>query len=333
MTGGSPAAPAPVVLVTGATGGIGAATSRAYAGRGARLVLLARSAGLLETLRAELVAGGAQALVTVADVSDAAAVDRAFEAATREFGGVDVVVHSAAVIAYGRHDQVPADVWGHVVQVNVTGTANVARSALKAFGARGGGSLVVIGSVLGQATVPFMGSYATSKWAVRGLVRTLQQEARELPGVHVSIVNPGSIATPIYTLAGNYAGRIGRPPPPVFPAQSVAREVLRVVDNHKRIGGVNPANLVIRAGFVLAPRLYDVLVTPLAKVACLRRQPVAPHAGHVFTPSEDVVIPADGEVPWPGRDSPVAVQRTGRPDADHERRELLHEAAGDGRRS
>ena len=332
MTDGSPAASGPVVLVTGATGGIGAATVRAYAGRDARLVLLARSAGLLETLRSELAAAGARALVTVADVTDASAVDRAFEAATREFGGVDVVVHTAAVIAYGRHDQVPADVWGHVIQVNVTGTANVARSALRAFEARGGGSLVVIGSVLGQATVPFMGSYATSKWAVRGLVRTLQQEARELPGVHVSIVNPGSIATPIYTLAGNYAGRIGRPPPPVFPAESVAREVLRVVDKHKRIGGVNPANLVIRAGFVLAPRLYDVLVTPLAKVACLRRQGVEPHAGHVFTPSEDVVVPAEGEVPWPGRTSPVAVQHTGPPDADNERRELLHEIAGDGRR-
>ena len=322
---------APVVLVTGATGGIGAATARAYAGRGARLVLLARSAGLLETLRAELVAGGAQALVTVADVADAAAVDAAFEAATREFGGVDVVVHSAAVIAYGRHDEVPSDVWDQVIRVNVMGSAHVARSALQAFKARGGGSFVMIGSVLGQATVPFMGSYSTSKWATRGLVRVLQQEARELPGVHVAVVNPGSIATPIYTLAGNYTGRIGRPPPPVYPPESVAREVMRVVDKHKRIGGVNPANLVIRWGFALAPRLYDVLVTPLAKVACLRRQTVEPHAGHVFTPSEDVVIPADGPVPWPGRTSPVTVKHTGPPDADHVGRELVRDAIGDGR--
>ena len=331
MTETSAAGP-PVVLVTGASGGIGAATARAYAARGARLVLLARSAGLLETLRAELVAGGAQALVTVADVADAAAVDRAFEAATREFGGVDIIVHSAAVIAYGRHDEVPADVWDQVIRINVTGTANVARSALRAFQAGGGGSLVIIGSVLGQATVPFMGSYAVSKWAVRGLVRTLQQEARELPGVHVAVVNPGSIATPIYTLAGNYAGRIGRPPPPVLPAEAVAREVMRVVDKGKRMGGVNPANLVIRWGFALAPRLYDVLVTPLAKTACLRRQHVEPHSGHVFTPSEDVVIPAAGEVPWPGRDAPVTVQHTGSPNGEHARRELLQDVVGDGRR-
>ena len=88
-------------------------------------MLLARSAGLLETLRAELAAGGTQALVTVADVADAAAVDRAFEAATQEFGGVDVVVHTAAVIAYGRHDQVPPDV---TLSVGLTATVQIDRA-------------------------------------------------------------------------------------------------------------------------------------------------------------------------------------------------------------
>jgi NAD(P)-dependent dehydrogenase (short-subunit alcohol dehydrogenase family) len=314
----------PVVLVTGATGGIGAATARAYARRGARLVLLARSAGLLEEVRGQCADLGGEALVTVADVGDAAAVDAAFDAATRRFGGIDVVVHAAAVIAYGRHDEVPADVWAHVIQTNVVGTANVARSAFAAFAARGGGSLVLIGSVLGQATVPSMGSYVTSKWAVRGLARLLRQEARELPGVHVAIVNPGSIATPIYTLAGNYTGRIGRPPPPVFAPESVAEEVLRVVDRRKRMGGVNPANLVIRLGFVLTPRLYDVLVTPLAKVACLRRQRLEPHSGHVFTPSEDVVVPVEGEVPWPGPTSPVSAMHAGEAVAGRRPHEQVH---------
>src|SRR5205807_1743169 len=83
---------APVVMVTGATGGIGAATVREYARRGARLVLLARSAGLLEALREEVAGLGTEALVTVADVADAAAVDAAFATATKRFGRVDVVV-------------------------------------------------------------------------------------------------------------------------------------------------------------------------------------------------------------------------------------------------
>jgi NAD(P)-dependent dehydrogenase (short-subunit alcohol dehydrogenase family) len=324
------AARPPVVLVTGATGGIGAATARAYAGRGARLVLLARSADLLETLRAEIAGLGADALVTVADVADAAAVDAAFEAATRRFGRVDVVVHTAAVVAYGRHDEVPADVWEHVIRVNVVGTANVARSALAAVSRGGGGTFVHVGSVLGQVAVPFMGSYVTSKWATRGLVRVLQQEARSLPGVHVAVVNPGSIATPVYTLAANYAGRIGRPPPPAVTAEAVAREVVRVADKRKRVGGVNPTNLVIRFGFVTLPRLYDALVPGLMKVAGLRRQHVAPHSGNVFTPSQDVQVPSDGPPPWPGRTSPVTRLHAG--DGARGAGGVLEEVAGNGPR-
>jgi NAD(P)-dependent dehydrogenase (short-subunit alcohol dehydrogenase family) len=334
VTAPSPAPGGPVVLVTGATGGIGAATVREYARRGARLVLLARSTGLLETLRAEVEATGAQALVTVADVTDAGAVDRAFGAATERFGRIDVVVHTAAVVSYGRLDEVPADVFEQIIRVNVVGTANVARAAMAGFTAAGGGSLLLVGSVLGHVTVPLMGSYTTSKWAVRGLVRVLQQEARSLPGVRVAVVDPGSIATPMYTLAANYAGRMGRPPPPVVTAEAVGREILRVVERGgKRRGGVNPANLVMKFGFVAMPRLYDVLVTPLMRLAAMRRQQVAPHPGNVFTPSEQVRVPSDGPPPWPGRSSMVTVLHTGVSGDGHRGlRKLVEELAGNGPR-
>lgn len=289
----------PVVLVTGATGGIGAATVRAYAGRGARLVLLARSAHRLEALRADVAALGADALVTVADVADADAVDAAFAAGVARFGRVDVVVHTAAVVAYGRFEEVPRDVWDRVVDVNVKGTSNVARTALRQFrdqDPRSGGSLVLVGSVLSLATVPFMGSYVTTKWQNRALARVLQEEARQTPGVHVGIVHPGSIRTSIYSLAGNYAGRIGRPPPPVYRPETVAAAVLDLVDQHKRMRSVSVANPVIALGFTLAPRLFDMIVGPMMQVAGLSRRPVAEHPGNVFAPSEEVgVLPADGE--------------------------------------
>jgi NAD(P)-dependent dehydrogenase (short-subunit alcohol dehydrogenase family) len=289
-------APPPVVLITGATGGIGAATARAYARRGAGLVLLARSAHRLEALRAEVVSLGADALVTLADVADADAVDAAFAAAVARFGRVDVVVHAAAVVAYGRFDEVPREVWDRVVDVNVTGTSNVARAGLRRFREQGGGSLVLVGSVLSLATVPLMGSYVTTKWQNRALAHVLQQEARETPGVHVGIVHPGAIRTSIYSLAGNYAGRIGRPPPPVYRPERVAAAILDLVDSHKRTRSVSIANPVIALGFTLAPRLYDLLVGPLMKVGGLSRRAVADHPGNVFVPSEEVgVLPADGE--------------------------------------
>ena len=301
MTSPNDPARSPVVLVTGATGGIGAATVRAYARRGARLVLLARSAHRLETLRADVAALSPQgqrpgALVTVADVADADALDAAFAAAVERFGRVDVVVHAAAVVAYGRFDEVPRDVWDRVVDVNVKGTSNVARAALRQFREQDGGSLVLVGSVLSLATAPLMGSYVTTKWHNRALVRVLQQEARETPGVHVGVVHPGAIRTPIYSLAANYAGRIGRPAPPVYSPESVARAILDVVDGRRRMRSVSVANPIIALGFTLTPRLYDVLVGPLMKVAGLSRREVGAHPGNVFAPSEEVgLLPADGE--------------------------------------
>jgi NAD(P)-dependent dehydrogenase (short-subunit alcohol dehydrogenase family) len=288
VTGAGAGGSAPVVLITGASGGIGTAVARAYARRGARLVLVARSRGRLEALRAEAETLGGQALVAPADVADGTSVDMAFATAVARFGRVDVVVHAAAVVAYGRFDEVPADVWDRVVAVNVTGTSNVARAALRQFREQDGGSLVLIGSILSLATVPFMGSYVTTKWQNRALLRVLQQEAQQTPGIHVGVVHPGAVRTPIYSLAANYAGRIGRPPPPIYSPETVADAVQAVVDGKDRSRSVGITNPVIALGFTVLPRLYDLMVTPLMKVAGLSRRPVQAHTGNLFTPSEDV---------------------------------------------
>jgi NAD(P)-dependent dehydrogenase (short-subunit alcohol dehydrogenase family) len=285
----------PVVLITGATGGIGSAVGAAYAGRGARLVLLARSAGMLDQLARRLepvlAASGAPApLVVVADVADPDGVDKAVAAGLDRFGRLDVVVHTVAVVAYGRLVEVPRQVWDRVVTVGVLGTSNVARAALPVFEAQRGGHLVVIGSILGRVSAPTMGAYVTAKFAVRGLVRVLQQEARRTPGVHVALVEPGAVDTAIYPLAANYVGRIGRPPPPVADPTAVARAVLTAVDRRRSAASVGWANPLMRLGFAATPWLYDRLVGPLMRVAGLSRQPTADHPGNVFTPSQDVPI-------------------------------------------
>jgi NAD(P)-dependent dehydrogenase (short-subunit alcohol dehydrogenase family) len=278
----------PVVLITGASGGIGRAVALAYAGRGARLVLTARSKGLLDDLATACTARGGQAVALVADVSDAPAVRAAVDLALERFGRLDVVVHTAAVVAYGRLSEVPEAVWNHTVDVGVRGTANVARESLRVFESAGAGSLVVLGSVLGQITAPTMGSYVTSKWAVHGLVRVLQQEARRTPGVHVALVSPGGIDTRIYRLAATYVGHSGSPPPPVLSPEAVARTVLRVVDRQRLNGTAGPLNPLMRLGFSLAPRLFDVLVGPLFQFLALSKDPQPPTEGNVFLASEDV---------------------------------------------
>jgi NAD(P)-dependent dehydrogenase (short-subunit alcohol dehydrogenase family) len=277
----------PVVLITGASGGIGTAVARRYSDRGARLVLTARSAGLLDDLVKDCEERGATAVASVVDVTDPVAVRAAVDLALERFGRLDVVVHTAAVVAYGRLSQVPAKVWDRVVDIGIRGTTNVARESLRVFEPAAHGSLVIIGSVLGQITAPRMGSYATSKWAVHGLARTLQQEARRTPGVHVALVSPGGIDTRIYRMAATYVGHGGSPPPPVLGPDAVARDVLRVVDRQRLNATVGPLNPLMRLGFMVLPRVYDVLVGPLFNRLALDRSAKGATEGNVFLPSED----------------------------------------------
>ncbi len=274
-----------VVVVTGASSGIGRATARAFARQGACVVLAARAPESLAAAELECLADGGTTLVVPTDVTDAASVDALFARAVSRFGRVDAVVNSAAVVAYGRFDEVPATVFDQVMNINLTGTANVARSSLALFSRQGGGRLVLVGSLLGKIAAPFMGSYVTSKWAVHGLARVLQLEARTIPGVDVSLVSPGSVDTPAYSQAANYLGRVGRPPPPVDRPEKVARAVVRAVQRPRRESSVGIANPVVVLGFRALPAVYDAWVVPLMRLGGVSRRPTGPHPGNVFAPS------------------------------------------------
>lgn len=272
------------VLITGASSGIGRATALQLAAEGANVVLLARSPEVLRAVQQECEERGARALVTVADVGDASSLDAAFDAARSAFGSLDGVVHSAAVLAYGRFEDVPAEVFDRCIETTLSGTANLARCTLREFSASGGGSLVVVGSLLGKISTPYMSSYTSAKWGVHGLVRTLQLEARSTPGIHISLVSPGGVDTPVYYQAGTYLGRHGRPPPPVDPPEKVARAVVRALRRPRRETSVGLANHVVVAGFRLSPGVFDLLVTPLMRAGGLSRGKVDNSPGNVLAP-------------------------------------------------
>ena len=280
--------PSRVVLVTGASSGIGRAVAHLLAEEGAGLVLAARSPQTLEQAREECLSRGASDVLCVqADVRERPQVEELFDAAHRRFGRLDGVVHAAAVIGYGRFTDLPAEVFDHVVETDILGTANVARCALAAFEPRGKGSLVVLGSVLSKMTAPTMSAYAAGKWAVHGLVRTLQVENRDRSGIRVSLVSPGSVNTPIYRLAGTYTGHPGKPPPPVGSAEKAARAVVDALTRPRRDVNVGPANVVMVLGFRLLPGLFDALVGPLMGVLGQGREDQPPGPGNVFEPTPD----------------------------------------------
>ncbi|MCW3814967.1 SDR family NAD(P)-dependent oxidoreductase [Micromonospora sp. DR5-3] len=273
------------VVITGASSGIGRATAREFAGRGDRLVLAARSPATLAEVRDECRAAGAAVLGVPMDVGTPGALADLADAAAAEFDGIDAWVHTAAVMAYGRFDEVPSEVFEQVVRTDLLAAAEVARVALGRFRAASAGTLILTGSVLGHITAPYMSGYVAAKWGLQGLTRTLQQEARETPGIRICLINPGSVDTPVYRQAANYLGRTGRPPPPITTPERVARAIVHCADRPRREVSVGRLNLFFRFGFTVLPGVYDVLVGPLMRLAGLSNQPIGPHEGIVFAPN------------------------------------------------
>jgi NAD(P)-dependent dehydrogenase (short-subunit alcohol dehydrogenase family) len=274
-----------VVLVTGASSGIGRATAIQFAGQGASLVLVARSEQTLTDAAADCRAAGAAAVeVAPADVLDRDALRKAVDRATGTFGRLDVVVHAATVMAYGRLEDLDPDVFERVVDTALHGTNNVVLAVVPVFRRQQRGSLIVVSSLLASITAPTMGAYVAAKWGQLGLIRTLQQELRELPDVHVSAVAPGGVTTPIYDQAATVLGNTGHPPPPVYTPERVARAVVDRVQDPRRLKQSGFANPLVIAGFRLFPPVFDALVGPLLKVFGMSRDSVPPTTGNVFAP-------------------------------------------------
>jgi short-subunit dehydrogenase len=275
-----------VLLVTGASSGIGRATALQAAATGDHLVLLARDPATLDQAAEQCRAAGAGSVLTVpTDVGDDDAVADAVGAVLSRHSHLDAVVHSAGVVSYGRTEDVPVEVFDGVIRTNLTGSVNVVRHVLPVLRAQGAGTLVLVGSVIGHITVPTMSPYVLSKTGVRSLARQLQVENRDLPEVRIEYVAPGGVDTPIYQQAANYAGHEGRPPYPVASPEHTARQILARVERHHLRSQLSLANEVIRFGHTVLPAVYDALVTPLfTLIATDLSRPADPGAGNVLAP-------------------------------------------------
>ena len=255
-----------VVLITGASSGIGEATARLGAAEGDHLVLLARSEDTLEELAEDCRRdGAASAQVVVTDVGEDDQVADAVAQVLAEHEEIDAVVHCAGIVTYGRTEEVSAEDFAAVLDTNLVGSVNLARHVIPLFREQERGVLVLVGSLLGHIGVPEMTPYVVSKWGVRALARQLTMENADLPHVHVAHVAPGSVDTPIYDNALDAAGAVNTPPPPVISPERVARQVYRQVSHPRARSQTAYGNYPLIWAFSLAPPVWDRLAGPVFK--------------------------------------------------------------------
>ena len=182
-----------VVLITGASSGIGEATARLLAAAGARVVIGARRTDRLEALAREIRAAGGQVLVRPLDVTSLADMQAFVDAAHAEFGRIDVIVNNAGVMPLSPLAALKVREWDAMIDVNIRGVLYGIAAALPVFQHQGSGHVINIVSTAGLRIVPAQGVYAATKNAVRTLTEALRQEAG--PTLRVTEISPGFVAT------------------------------------------------------------------------------------------------------------------------------------------
>ncbi|TWI57342.1 short-subunit dehydrogenase [Pseudomonas duriflava] len=218
-----------VVVITGASSGIGRATAHALAEQGARLLLAARRKEMLEDAVEECRARGGVAFAIATDVTREEEVEHLAREAILRFGRIDVWFNNAGVGVFGQLNDIPSEVWHHVIETNLFGYVYGAKAALRQFRAQGHGVLINNASIVGRLAKPDSTAYATSKFAIRGFSECLRQELLDQPDIHVCTLLPSVIDTPFFEHAANFSGQRVRAAPPVYDPEKVARTVIGLV--------------------------------------------------------------------------------------------------------
>ena len=271
-----------VIVITGASSGIGLATAQAAAREGARVVLTARNEVALAEAARQIEAAGGAAVYVSADVANRAELQRAADTALERFGGFDTWVNNAGVSIWGRLEEVTEADSRRLFETNFWGAVNGSLIAVQHL-KKHGGALINVGSVASDIALPLQGMYSASKHALKGFTDALRVELREEGApVAVTLIKPASIDTPFPQHARNYGSREPQVPGLVYSVEEAARAILHAAAHGPRdfyVGGGGRAASAIRA---VAPHLTDWATTNLIPEQEFRDEPAHSSAGSLY---------------------------------------------------
>ena len=284
-----------VIVITGASSGIGLVTGRMAAERGAKVVLVARDETALRDSVREIVAAGGTADAYAADVGDADAVRAAAAHANQRFGRIDTWVNDAGTSIYGKLVALPDDEHRQLFRTNYFGTVHGCLAAIP-YLTESRGTLITVGSIAADMPTPIMAAYAATKHAVKAYVDGLRMElASDGVPIQVTLVKPSGIDTPIAQHAANHEPGEAQIPPPVYAPELVADAILFCATHAKRditVGGAGRAQALFAAHF---PKLFD-RIAPLAATMFVDPKKEQPAPSNLFT-SADTGRAHSGEHP------------------------------------
>ncbi|MBI4497432.1 MAG: SDR family oxidoreductase [Chloroflexi bacterium] len=273
-----------VVVITGASSGIGRAAALAFARHGATVVAAARRELPLQEVATACENLGGRALVAPTDTADEPSVQELARRAIENFGRIDVWVNNAAVTLFARFEESPPDAYRRVLETNLFGYIHGARAALPYFREQGSGILINVASVVGVIGQPYTSAYVASKFAIRGLSASLRMETLDAPDIHVCTVLPASIDTPLFQHAANYTGRAVRPMSPVYAADHVAAAIVRLAEAPQREVFVGNAGRLLGLLHSVAPGLAERLLARQVDRSHFQERSAPPTPGNLFRP-------------------------------------------------
>ncbi len=247
-----------VVVITGASAGVGRAAAIKFARHGARVALLARGQDGLEGARRDVEAAGGEALVLQVDVSDADAVERAAAAVEETFGPIDIWVNNAMVSVFSPFREMTPDEFRRVTEVTYLGYVHGTMSALRRMLPRDRGTIVQVGSALAYRAIPLQSAYCGAKHAIQGFTESVRSELmHEKSNVHLTMVQLPALNTPQFSWVRSRLPRHPMPAPPIYQPEVAAQAIYWAAHHRRRELNVGGSTAIVLLGNKLFPGFGD----------------------------------------------------------------------------